>query len=229
MFSPLKTAYRDEVERLYRGGANTVGKEHFTYLYGPAREKALTPRNIKAGWKKTGFLPFDPDKVLGNIRKPSAEPNVQKVDEVNVGSSVQDEVLLTPATPVTPVTTEAFTSPRSLIERHARANDEMSKQRLQRCLQKLTNATEMSFAERDLLVDENKLLFKQNNEAKVRRSTKSTVVGKAKVMRYEDIEVARAKRAEKEEAKAKGKGRRGRKRKSTGQEADTEDPGQTHC
>jgi hypothetical protein len=111
-----------------------------------------------------------------------------------------------------------------LIERHARADDEMSKQRLQMCIQKLTNATEMSFAERDLLVDENKLLFKQNNEAKVRRSTKSTVVGKAKVMRYEDIEVARAKRAEKEEAKAKGKGRRGRKRKSTGQEADTEEP-----
>ena len=225
VFAPLKAAYRDEVERLYRGGANTVGKEHFTYLYGPAREKALTPRNIKAGWKKTGLLPFDPDKVLGNIRKPPAEPNVQKVDEVNVGSSVQDEVLLTPATPVTPVTTEAFTSLRSLIERHAHANDEMSKQRLQRCLQKLTNATEMSFAERDLLVDENKLLLKQNNEAKVRRSTKSTVVGKAKVMRYEDIEVAQAKRAEKEEAKAKGKGRRGRKRKSTGQEADTEEPG----
>jgi len=145
----------------------------------------LTPRNITASWKKAGTLPFDPDKVLGDIRKPPAELDVQNVIEVNVGSRAQDEVLLTPATPVTPVTTEAFTSLRSLIERHARANDEMSKQRLQRCLQKLTNATEMSFAERDLLADKNKLLFKQNNEAKVRRSTKSTVVGKAKVMRYE--------------------------------------------
>lgn len=60
-------------------------------------------------------------------------------------------------------------------------------------------------------------------KAKVRRSTKSTVVGKAKVMRYEDIEVARAKRAEKEEAKAKGKGKSGWKRKSAGQEADTQE------
>ena len=43
-------------------------------------------------------------------------------------------------------------------------------------------------------------------------------------MRYEDIEVARAKRAEKEEVKAKGKGKPGRKRKSTGQEAITQEP-----
>ncbi len=52
-----------------------------------------------------------------------------------------------------------------------------------------------------------------NNEAKVRRSTKSVVLGKAKVMSYKDIEEARAKRAAKEQAAA-GKGKRGRKRKS---------------
>jgi hypothetical protein len=46
-----------------------------------------------------------------------------------------------------------------------------------------------------LLQDENQLLFKQNDEAKRRRSTKSTVVGKAKVISYEDIKKAQAKRA----------------------------------
>ena len=61
--------------------------------------------------------------------------------------------------------------------------------------------------------DAHALLFKQNNEAKRRRSTKSTVVGKAKVMSYEDIEDARAKRAAKGEVTA-GKGKRGRKRKT---------------
>jgi hypothetical protein len=58
--------------------------------------------------------------------------------------------------------------------------------------------------------DAHALLFKQNNEAKRRRSTKSTVVGKAS---YEDIEDARAKRAAKGEVTA-GKGKRGRKRKT---------------
>ena len=51
-----------------------------------------------------------------------------------------------------------------------------------------------------------------NNDAKVRRSTKSVVLGKAKMMSFEDIEEARAKRAAKEVIK--GKGKRGRKRKS---------------
>jgi hypothetical protein len=56
-----------------------------------------------------------------------------------------------------------------------------------------------------------------NNEAKVRRSTKSVVLGKAKVMSYEDIEEAREKRAAKEVIK--GKGNCGRKRKSAALEA----------
>ena len=56
-----------------------------------------------------------------------------------------------------------------------------------------------------------------NNEAKVRRSTKLVILGKAKVMSYKDIEEARAKRAAKEVIK--GKGKCGRKRKSAAPEA----------
>ena len=50
-----------------------------------------------------------------------------------------------------------------------------------------------------------------SNEAKARRLTKSVVLGRAKVMSYEDLEEARAKRAAKEVIK--GKGNRGQKRK----------------
>ncbi|PSN58983.1 hypothetical protein BS50DRAFT_444481, partial [Corynespora cassiicola Philippines] len=74
-------------------------------------------------------------------------------------------------TPVTPITAEALTSLHHLIGQDARALDEPSKQRLQRHI---------------------------NNEARVRRSTKSVVLGKAKVMSYEDLEEARKKRAAKE-------------------------------
>ena len=64
------------------------------------------------------------------------------------------------------------------------------------------------------------MLTKMNNEAKVRRSTRSIVLGKAKVMSFEDIEVARAVRAAKEVIK----GKRGRKRKSAALEADEPEP-----
>jgi hypothetical protein len=66
------------------------------------------------------------------------------------------------------------------------------------------------------------MLIRMNNEAKVRRSTKSIILGKAKVMSFEDIEVARAARAAKEVIK--GKGKRGRKRKSAALEADEPEP-----
>lgn len=55
-FGPLKAAYRDQVERLYRGGADIVGKEHFTSLYSPARERAFTKKNILAGWAKLAYF-----------------------------------------------------------------------------------------------------------------------------------------------------------------------------
>jgi hypothetical protein len=42
--------YRERVERLFQGGTNAVGKEHFTSLYSFAREKAFTKRNITSAW-----------------------------------------------------------------------------------------------------------------------------------------------------------------------------------
>ncbi|KAI9746367.1 MAG: hypothetical protein M1818_000079 [Claussenomyces sp. TS43310] len=55
-----------------------------------------------------------------------------------------------------------------------------------------------------------------NNKAKVRRSTTSLVLARAKVMSYEDLEEARAKRIVRDSAQAtKGKRKRGRKSKSS--------------
>jgi hypothetical protein len=82
----------------------------------------------------------------------------------------------------------------------------MSKQRLQRHIQKFANAAQTCFAERALHQDQIHFMRKVNNEAKARRSTRPLVLGKAKVMSYEDLEEARAKRAAKDAAKAKGKG-----------------------
>ena len=220
VFAPLKTAYRDQVERLNQGGVDIVGKEHFTSLYSPAREKALTKRNITAGWAASGLFPFNPERVLRDT--PKLLPELTVLNEL-VGSCLQDEVLQTPITPVTPVTTEALTSLHNLIKQDTHALDTTSKQRLQRHLQKLATAARISFAECALLQDQNQFLFKVNNEAKVRRSTRSVVLGKAKVMSYEDLSEARAKRAAKEKATA-SKGKRGRKCKSPAAEAGSPEP-----
>ena len=106
---------------------------------------------------------------------------------------------------MTPVSAEGIASLHNLIKQDAHTFNETSIPRLQRHVQKLANAAQLSFAERALLRDQNQFLTGINNEAKVRRSTKSVVPGKAKVMSFEDIEVARAARAAKEVIKGKGK------------------------
>ncbi|EMD63976.1 hypothetical protein COCSADRAFT_36576 [Bipolaris sorokiniana ND90Pr] len=213
VFGPLKTAYRDEVERLCRGGLEAVSKEHFTSVYKPARETAITRRNIIAAWAASGLSPFNPERVLRKMPKPPSEIAV-----LDVLACTQDQqVVQVPETPVTPVTTEAVMSLHNLIKQDAHALGEQSNQRLQKYVQKLASAAQISLAKQTLLQDQNEFLTKVNKEATVRRSTRSIVLGKAKVMSFEDLEEARAKRAEKEEkaSAAKVPKKRGRKPKSS--------------
>jgi hypothetical protein len=51
----------------------------------------------------------------------------------------------------------------------------------------LANIAENAFANQVILLDENLLLFEQNNEKTTRKSIKVIVVGSARVMSYEDI------------------------------------------
>jgi hypothetical protein len=215
----LKGFYRDKADRLFRGGANAVGKEHFTSLYSPAREKAFTKRNITAAWAACGLFPLNPDRVLRKTPKPPTQSTVPRADEIEVESCQQDEF---PPTPVTPVSVEGFMSLHNLIKQDASTLNKRNVPRLQSYVEKLANAGQRSFAQCALLKDQNQFLTKMNNETKLRKSTKPVVLGKGqgKVMSYEDIEEARATRA----AKDVIKGKRSRKRKNSALEADEPEP-----
>ncbi|OCK74173.1 DDE-domain-containing protein [Lepidopterella palustris CBS 459.81] len=184
VFAALKAAYREQVEKLYRGGANTVGKQHFTLLYSRAREQAFTSRSIKSGWSKTGLYPFSPHRVLKDIQKPIAELRVPN----GTGATTDAEI-------------DRDTPLLNAPNRHR--------------LRKLANAARKCFAERALLLDENRLLFEQNNESNCRKSVRPTEVGEIKVMSYADSVEAQSKRDAKEGAVREGKreGKRGAKRK----------------
>lgn len=213
VFAPLKDAYRDQVERLERGCVGKIGKEHFIYLYSPARERALTSRNIRAGWARAGLFPFNPDRVLSTTPRPATVSVEAAVDQaiVSFGTSSQRTSL---QSPVTPTSAEAVAALQDLIKQDAEVLEASSRQRLQKHLQKLTNATQLSFAERALLTEHNQFLAKINNEAKPRRATRGKVVGTARVMSYEDIERAKAERAISEARKeAKSEARKAKKAK----------------
>ena len=197
IFSPLKAAYRDNVERLERGGVNTIGKQHFTSLYSPAREITLSKSNITAAWNKAGLIPFHPDRVLSDMPKPTSET----ANEPRKAISIPDVM---PGTPSTPVSIEALMSLQSMIVQHDTSTlDETSKRNLERHLKKLTKAAGVFYAKNVLQEDRIGFLLKTNNESKIRRATKSLVLGRAKVMSYEDLVTARTKRAEEEAVRAR--------------------------
>lgn len=54
-------------------------------------------------------------------------------------------------------------------------------------IQKIVDAAKNAFNKRVILLDENLLLFKQNNEKITRILIKATVMSTAKVLSYEDI------------------------------------------
>ena len=112
VFAPLKAVYRDQAERLYQGGTNTVDKEHFTSLYNFARQRAFTKKNITAAWAACGLFPFKLDRVLRAISKAHARPIVPQSNKIKVGSHLQEAV----QTPMTPVSAEALTSLHNLIK-----------------------------------------------------------------------------------------------------------------
>ncbi len=162
VFGPLKITNRDNVERIQQGGVNSVGKEHFTSLYRPARETTFTKRNILAGWSKAGLFPFNPMKVLRDTSDPLTE--LTNTHEVKARLPVLQETAL--QSPVRPVSAEVFKLLQDLIvERDAHALDETNKPNLQRHLQKLAKAAQMSFTKGTLQQDQIEFLLNINDEA----------------------------------------------------------------
>jgi hypothetical protein len=153
------------------------------------QENRRSPLEIlKSGWSKSGLYPFSPERVLKDIQKPLPELYIPIIDKVKVEFFVQSEVLRTP------ITSEALTLLQSRVEKDSQLLDSHSKLRVQ----KLISAAEKTLAERALLLNEIRILFEQNNESNCRKSTRSTIVSKAKVMSYEDFVDAQAKRDAKE-------------------------------
>jgi hypothetical protein len=220
VFAPLKAAYRDEVERLERGGVNAIGKEHFTSLYSRARSKAFTQRNIRSGFSACGLFPFNPDRVLQSMPKPPPELTLNDANEVEAATNPQDTVQ-SPTTPVTPVTTQGIASLQNIITKQATQRfDQTTVASLLKNVQKMSKAAHLAFSKGILQRDQIQFLTNINDESKVRKSAKAHILGRraekgeGAIMGWDELEAARAKRAEQAAATAtKVTGKRGGKRK----------------
>ncbi|KAK6367270.1 hypothetical protein LTR64_008131 [Lithohypha guttulata] len=87
---------------------------------------------------------------------------------------------------------------------------------------KLVHAAEKAFADRSLLLDENQLLFEQNNKKVTRTSTRSTITGTARVMTYDDTIAAEQRRD------VKGHGQGSRQKQPIDKRSSSEKAGMQH-
>jgi len=73
-FSSLKVAYGRKIGELARQGIFHINKEEFFYVYLRVRVAAISEQNIQSGFRATGLIPYDPQRVLTSltiIRTPS--------------------------------------------------------------------------------------------------------------------------------------------------------------
>ena len=70
LFSPLANYYSQNLNSwiFHAQGLSRISKRDFFGLFWPAYQLAFTPTNIKSGWEKTGLQPFDPSRVLKQVK-----------------------------------------------------------------------------------------------------------------------------------------------------------------
>jgi hypothetical protein len=66
-FSPLKKAYGSQIEMKMRLGVNHITKEEFLPAFLIAYRQSMTHKTITSGFKATGLVPFDPQRVLDKL------------------------------------------------------------------------------------------------------------------------------------------------------------------
>jgi hypothetical protein len=77
-FSPMKTSYGFQIEKLMRLRINHITKLEFLPAFGAAFKATFTEKNIKAGFRGTGLVPYDPERVISGLdlrlRTPTPPP-----------------------------------------------------------------------------------------------------------------------------------------------------------
>ena len=77
IFSVLKRCWTEERDKVERNTGALVSKKNFLAIYGAAHIRALTPDNIRAAFRKTGVVPFNPNILRAEQMAPSRETSLQ--------------------------------------------------------------------------------------------------------------------------------------------------------
>jgi len=79
-FAVLKQSYGRQIENYMRAGLNHIDKPDFLLAYTAARTESFTSNTIRNGFRATGLVPYDPERVLQKLntqlRTPTPPPAI---------------------------------------------------------------------------------------------------------------------------------------------------------
>ena len=88
IFAPMKKRWSEARDNWERRGY-TVDKTNFLAVYAEAHTKTLTPENIKAAFRKTGVIPFNPDVVTTDMMAPSQKTSIHAAVPIQQSDAIK--------------------------------------------------------------------------------------------------------------------------------------------
>ena len=180
-FSPLKRSYGAEIEKLMRAHITHISKEDFFPAFHTAFRTTMIESNIRAGFRATGLVPYDPDYVVSRLdvrlRTPTPSPTLPSLWE--------------PKTPHNVLETQSqSTYLKDRIVRHQNSSPTSLLQSIDQVAKGAVNAIH----ELTLLREENAALRKANDLLSRRRRTKKRRLQEGGVLTIEAVQDSEAQR-----------------------------------
>ncbi|KAJ6258131.1 hypothetical protein Dda_7047 [Drechslerella dactyloides] len=201
-FSPYKRAYSRMIDRFCRNGGTGLGKRDFVNIIPKARSEALTKRNMKAGYKQAGLVPWDPLSVLEKLPNFSAKAHTNALAPLIQAKKLK-AATKDPSTPQTPANEPAIDAFAGDIQE---AIGHYLTTPLRTKFSKIIKVAAISYANEAILMKENRDLRSQMVRARnVRQGGGMTYVTRARVLgddvKHHLVAVAEVKAAKSEAAK----------------------------
>ena len=181
-FSVLKRTYGHAIEDLIRQHVTHISKEDFFPAFHQAFIATFTPKNIQAGFRGTGLVPFDPDHVISQldsaqmVRTPS--PNL--------------DLPLQPWVSQTPKTINEATSQTVYMRNRIQDHQGSSPTSILEGLDKAAKGTYRIMHENALLKAENARLQEANHILSKRRRTKNQHLSDGTTLSVYETEILQA-------------------------------------
>jgi hypothetical protein len=170
-FSALKQAYGRSIEQMMAHSINHIDKHEFLPIYKQARQLALSPSNIQAGFAATGLVPYSPDRVLSQLHAEYYTPPPPQRPQSN-GSWTAE----------TPHNIEELEKQKALIQQLIRRRTRSPPSPTDNAIQQLAKGCEMAMSRTVLLEREVEQLRNENQRQKQKRARKRTYVAKGSVL-----------------------------------------------